>query len=90
MFLVSNQGEAKPSLIDAMLGSIRRDVNEGEDGRHYQVLGCDAKDPRSVYEDLARGVEPQAASSAAVAQESASSRRRKGCPVIQISKGCGV
>jgi hypothetical protein len=52
VFLVSNQGGAKSSLIDAMLGSIRRDVNEGEDGRHYQVLGCDAKDPRSVYEDL--------------------------------------
>lgn len=52
VFLVSNQGGAKPSLVDAMLGSMRRDVNEGEDGRHYQVLGCDAKDPRSVYEDL--------------------------------------
>lgn len=52
VFLVSNQGGAKTSLIDAMLGSIRRDVNEGEDGRHYQVLGCDAKDARSVYEDL--------------------------------------
>ncbi|MEZ4312379.1 MAG: hypothetical protein R3F14_30485 [Polyangiaceae bacterium] len=52
VFLVSNQGGAKSSLIDAMLGSIRRDVNEGEDGRHYQVLGCDARDPRSVYEDL--------------------------------------
>jgi hypothetical protein len=52
VFLVSNQGDAKSSLIDAMLGSIRRDVNEGEDGRHYQVLGCDARDPHRVYEDL--------------------------------------
>ncbi|MBK8251201.1 MAG: hypothetical protein IPK82_00845 [Polyangiaceae bacterium] len=52
VFLVSNQGGAKASLVDAMLGSIRRDVNEGQDGLHYQVLGCDAKDPRSVYEDL--------------------------------------
>jgi hypothetical protein len=52
VFLVSNQGGAKASLIDAMLGSIRRDVNEGDEGRHYQVLGCDARDPRSVYEDL--------------------------------------
>ncbi len=66
VFLVSNQGGAKPSLVDAMLGSIRRDVNEGEDGRHYQVLGCDAKDPRSVYDDLLAPVLEHLASRLAV------------------------
>lgn len=49
VLFVVNRGD-DPALTEALLGDIRRKVNEGEDGRHYRVLVCDARDPRSVHE----------------------------------------
>jgi uncharacterized protein YukE len=51
VFIIVNEGSVKMSLVDALLGDIRRRANEGVDGKHYPVLRCDALDQSTVYRD---------------------------------------
>lgn len=51
VFVIVNEGAVKASLVDALLGDIRRRANEGVDGKHYPVLRCDALDQDTVYRD---------------------------------------
>jgi len=51
VFVIVNEGSVKASLVDALLGDIRRRANEGVDGKHYPVLRCDALDQSTVYSD---------------------------------------
>jgi hypothetical protein len=52
VFIIVNEGAVKASLVDALLGDIRRRANEGVDGRHYPVLRCDALARDTVYRDV--------------------------------------
>jgi hypothetical protein len=56
VFIVNNQGGCSPSRVTAMLGEIRQSANDGQDGKHYQVLSCDAKDQASVFSDVIQPV----------------------------------
>ncbi len=49
VFIAVNEGAVKESLVDALLGDIRRRANEGVEGRHYRVLRGDALDRATVY-----------------------------------------
>lgn len=52
VLIVVNDDGANVDLSNALIGHIRSNVNEGIDGRHYQVISCNAKDSKSVREQL--------------------------------------
>jgi hypothetical protein len=52
VFIVSNDDNSNPSLSKALLTNIRSNVNEGIDGKHYQVITCNAKDADNVRQNL--------------------------------------
>lgn len=56
VLLVVNDSGESPALRETLLGDIRRKVNEGEDGRHFQVLSCNVRDPEDVHGRLLRQV----------------------------------
>lgn len=47
--IVLNTGGAPESLASALRGDVLRNVNDGVDGKHFQVLETDARDPQAVY-----------------------------------------
>lgn len=52
VFVVVNDGGVKPSLRTALLGDIKRRLNEGQDQLHFRVLTCDALEHPSVQQSL--------------------------------------
>ena len=47
--IVLNMGGAPDNLASALRGDVRRQVNDGEDGKHFQVLETNAPDKQAVY-----------------------------------------
>lgn len=52
VFIVLNSGGAETKLAAALRDDVRRQVNDGVDGKHFQVLEGDASDQRSVFESI--------------------------------------
>jgi hypothetical protein len=52
VFLVVNDGEVEPKLVEALIGDIRDKMAEHEGIARYRVIRGDAKDPRSVNEKI--------------------------------------
>jgi len=52
VFVALNSGEADSKLMTSLRDDIRRQVNDGTDGKHFRVLEADAADQRSVYENV--------------------------------------
>lgn len=52
VFVAINSGGADPTLATSLRDDIRRQVNDGADGKHFHVLEVDAADQRSVYENV--------------------------------------
>lgn len=52
VFLVVNEGDVDPELVEALLGDIRDKMAEREGIARYQVLLADAKDPKSVNDKV--------------------------------------
>lgn len=52
MLLLLNDSGESAELKEALLGDIRRQVNDGEDGRHIHVLIGDVKNPEIVHQKI--------------------------------------
>jgi len=52
VFIVVNDDGSNVDLSNTLIDHIRSNANEGVDGRHYQVIQCNAKDSDSVRENL--------------------------------------
>jgi hypothetical protein len=52
VFIVLNSGGAATKLATSLRDDVRRQVNDGVDGKHFQVLEGDASDQRSVFESI--------------------------------------
>ncbi|MDD2893813.1 MAG: hypothetical protein PHF20_07760 [Halothiobacillaceae bacterium] len=52
VFLVLNSDGSKPELETSLRDDVRRQVNDGEDGRHYTVLEGNAAQQESVYRSI--------------------------------------
>jgi len=50
VFIMLNTGGAETKLATSLRDEVRRQVNDGVDGKHFQVLEGNASDQRSVFE----------------------------------------
>lgn len=51
VYIILNTGGVEPDLISAVRSDILRSVNDGQPGKHFQVLETNARDPQAVYQD---------------------------------------
>jgi hypothetical protein len=52
VFIILNMGDTTSELEAALRDSVRREANEGIDGKHFQVLEGDGKDQQSVAKTI--------------------------------------
>lgn len=52
VFIVINSDGSNPQLETSLRDDIRRQANDGEDGKHYHVLEGNALQPESVYRSI--------------------------------------
>lgn len=52
VFIALNVGGADSKLVAALRDDVLRQVNDGSDGKHFQVLEGNATDQKSVYETI--------------------------------------
>ncbi len=50
--IVLNMGGAPDALASALRGDVLRNVNDGENGKHFEVLETDARNPQAVHEQV--------------------------------------
>jgi hypothetical protein len=52
VFIVINNDNIDRELMDSLRGDIRRQVNDGVDGKYFRVLEADAMNEKSVYQGI--------------------------------------
>ena len=52
VFIILNMGDTTSELEAALRDSVRREANEGSDGKHFKVLEGDARDQQSVAKTI--------------------------------------
>jgi hypothetical protein len=56
VFIVINSGGTETNLATSLRDDIRRQVNDGDDGKHFQVLEGNASDQQSVFESILKPI----------------------------------